>query len=354
MSGASQVVKPAAAGTTGDVRHSRALLLTLACLAVVAATVAGLARARSGASSDGVVVIMTQLGFQGGAAAGTGMVLTSSGRVLTNNHVIAGATSVRVTVPNTHRSYTAHVVGYDVADDVAVLKLDGASGLATVTRGSSAVAVGDSVTAVGNAGGSGSITTSGGKVTRVGETISVRDDHGRVEELTDLIQASTRVQPGDSGGALLDGNGRVVGMITAASGSRRFRFDGASSNAAFAIRIAKASGIAQQIVAGRRSAVVHIGPTAFLGVSVGAVDGSSPATSGALIAGVVPDGPADSAGLAAGDVITTVAGKPVAAPSDISTILLTKKPGTRIAVAYVERSGARQTATVTLGSGPPQ
>lgn len=335
-------------------RHSRALLLTLACLAVVAATVAGLARARSGASSDGVVVIMTQLGFQGGAAAGTGMVLTSSGRVLTNNHVIAGATSVRVTVPNTHRSYTAHVVGYDVADDVAVLKLDGASGLATVTRGSSAVAVGDSVTAVGNAGGSGSITTSGGKVTRVGETISVRDDHGRVEELTDLIQASTRVQPGDSGGALLDGNGRVVGMITAASGSRRFRFDGASSNAAFAIRIAKASGIAQQIVAGRRSAVVHIGPTAFLGVSVGAVDGSSPATSGALIAGVVPDGPADSAGLAAGDVITTVAGKPVAAPSDISTILLTKKPGTRIAVAYVERSGARQTATVTLGSGPPQ
>jgi S1-C subfamily serine protease len=337
------------------VRHSRALLLTLACLAVVAATVAGLARARSGASSDGVVVITTQLGFQGGAAAGTGMVLTSSGRVLTNNHVIAGATSVRVTVPKTHRSYSAHVVGYDVADDVAVLKLDGASGLATVTRGSSSsVAVGDTVTAVGNAGGSGSITTSGGKVTRIGETISVRDDHGRVEELTDLIQASTRVQPGDSGGALLDGNGRVVGMITAASGSRRFRFDGASSNAAFAIRIAKASGIAQQIVAGRRSAVVHIGPTAFLGVSVGAVDGSSPATSGALIAGVVPDGPADSAGLAAGDVITTVAGKPVAAPSDISTILLTKKPGARIAVAYVERSGARHTATVTLGSGPPQ
>jgi len=337
------------------VRHSRALLLTLACLAVVAATVAGLARARSGASGDGVVVITTQLGFQGGAAAGTGMVLTSSGRVLTNNHVIAGATSVRVTVPKTHRSYSAHVVGYDVADDVAVLKLDGASGLATVTRGSSSsVAVGDTVTAVGNAGGSGSITTSGGKVTRIGETISVRDDHGRVEELTDLIQASTRVQPGDSGGALLDGNGRVVGMITAASGSRRFRFDGASSNAAFAIRIAKASEIAQQIVAGRRSAVVHIGPTAFLGVSVGAVDGSSPATSGALIAGVVPDGPADSAGLAAGDVITTVAGKPVAAPSDISTILLTKKPGARIAVAYVERSGARHTATVTLGSGPPQ
>jgi len=337
------------------VRHSRALLLTLACLAVVAATVAGLARARSGASSDGVVVITTQLGFQGGAAAGTGMVLTSSGRVLTNNHVIAGATSVRVTVPKTHRSYSAHVVGYDVADDVAVLKLDGASGLATVTRGSSSsVAVGDTVTAVGNAGGSGSITTSGGKVTRIGETISVRDDHGRVEELTDRSQASTRVQPGDSGGALLDGNGRVVGMITAASGSRRFRFDGASSNAAFAIRIAKASGIAQQIAAGRRSAVVHIGPTAFLGVSVGAVDGSSPATSGALIAGVVPDGPADSAGLAAGDVITTVAGKPVAAPSDISTILLTKKPGARIAVAYVERSGARHTATVTLGSGPPQ
>jgi len=335
--------------------HARALLLTLACLTAVAATVAGLAHARSSASSDGVVVITAQLGFQNGAAAGTGMVLTPSGRVLTNNHVIAGATSVRVTVPKTHRSYTAHVVGYDMADDVAVLKLESASGLATVTRGSSSsIAVGDTVTAVGNAGGRGSITTSAGKVTRVGQTISVSDDHGRVEQLADLIEASTRVQPGDSGGALVDSNGRVVGMVTAASASRRFRFDGAPSNAAFAIRIAKAFGIAQQIVSGGGSANVHIGATAFMGVSVGAVDGSSPATSGALIAGVVPDGPADSAGLAEGDVITAVGGKGITAPSDISTILLTKKPGSRIAVAYVERSGAKHTATVTLASGPPQ
>jgi len=206
------------------------------------------------------------------------------------------------------------------------------------------------VTAVGNAGGTGSITTSSGKVTRVGQTISVRDDHGRVEQLTDLIQASTHVRPGDSGGALMDRNGRVVGMITAASGSRSFRFDGASSNAAFAIRIAKASGIAQQIAAGRRSADVHIGPTAFMGVSIGAAEGSA----GALIAGVVPDGPADSAGLAAGDTITAVAGKSIAAPSDISTILLTKSPGARISVGYTDRSGVQHTATVTLGSGPPQ
>src|SRR3954463_13410964 len=204
-------------GTTGDMRlRARALLLTLSGLALIAA-VAGPAQARAHATRDGVVVVLTSLGYEGGAAAGTGMVLTSSGRVLTNNHVIAGATSVRVSVPKTGHTYTAHVVGYDVPDDVAVLQLDKASGLTTVTReSSSAVAVGDTVTAVGNAGGTGTIATAGGKVTRVRRTITVRDDHGRLEKLeklADLIETSTHVEPGDSGGALLNSGGRVVGMI---------------------------------------------------------------------------------------------------------------------------------------------
>src|SRR3954453_19294986 len=147
-------------GTTGDMGlPARALLLTLSGLVLIA-DVAGPAQARAHATRDGVVVVLTSLGYEGGAAAGTGMVLTSSGRVLTNNHVIAGATSVRVSVPKTGHTYSAHVVGYDVPDAVAVLQLENASGLTTVTRDSSpGVSVGDTVTAVGNAGGTGTIAT---------------------------------------------------------------------------------------------------------------------------------------------------------------------------------------------------
>src|SRR3954462_2143488 len=184
-------------GTTGDMRlPARALLLTLSGLALIA-DVAGPAQARAHATRDGVVVVLTSLVYEGGAAAGTGMVLTSSGRVLTNNHVIAGGTSVRVSVPKTGHTYSAHVVGHDVPDDAAA----------------------------------------GGTVTRVRRTITVRDDHGRLEKLAGLIETSTHVQPGDSGGALLNSSGRVVGMITAASGSDRFRLRGAASKAAFAIPI---------------------------------------------------------------------------------------------------------------------
>jgi len=333
--------------------HRRTTFLVLCASALGAIAVSGsFAQARTNAARDGVVVVMTKLGYQGGAAAGTGMVLTTSGRVVTNNHVIAGATSVSVTVPSTRRTYTAQVIGYDVADDVALLQLQGASNLATVTRGnSSAVALGDAVTAVGNAGGTGSLSSAAGKVIGLARSIRAGDDQGRSESLTGLIETNAHVRPGDSGGALLDSGGRVVGMVTAASGSS-FRFRGAPAASAFAIPVAKAFAIAQKIAAGRSSAVVHVGPTAFLGVQVTAVDAGS--TSGALIAGVVRDGPAASAGIEAGDVIKTLAGRSVASPSVISSILLTKKPGMRIGVVYLDGSGQRHTASVTLATGPPQ
>jgi S1-C subfamily serine protease len=334
------------------VRQRRTALLALCVLALCAlAAAAGIAHARTGAARDGIVIVMTKLGFQGGAAAGTGMVLTPSGQVVTNNHVIAGATTVSVTVPSTRRTYTAQVVGYDVADDVALLQLRDASSLTTVTRGNSAaVAVGDAVTAVGNAGGAGSLSSAAGKVIAVGRSIRAGDDEGRSESLTGLIETNAHVRPGDSGGALLDSGGRVVGMVTAASGSS-FRFRGAPGTSAFAIPIAKAFSIAQKIAAGRSSGRIHVGPTAFLGVQVTASDAGTP---GALIAGVVRGGPAASAGIEAGDVITTLAGRRVTAPSALSGIILTKKPGMRIAVAWIDGASTSHTATVTLASGPPQ
>src|SRR3954447_18172763 len=131
--------------------HARLVLVVVVAVAV-AAVAAGVALAQTHATpvGTGVVVVETTLAYQGGHAAGTGMVLTSSGEVLTNNHVIRGATAVKIVVPGTTRVYTAKVVGYDVADDVTVLQASGASNLKTISTATSKIAVGDSVTAVGN------------------------------------------------------------------------------------------------------------------------------------------------------------------------------------------------------------
>jgi S1-C subfamily serine protease len=350
--------------TTWGMKIVRKLPRRVAILVVVGLLVAsvgaGIALARGTARpiGSGVVVIDTNLAYQGGAAAGTGMVLTSSGEVLTNNHVISGATTIKVVVPKTGHSYTARVVGYDRTADVAVLQLQGASNLKTVSTSSAKLTVGATVTALGNAGGNGSITSATGTVTGLGKSITASDDAGGSEQLTGLIETNAGVQPGDSGGPLVNSQGKVVGMDTAASSSR-FGFQGISATDAYAIPIAKALTIAHAISSGKASATVHVGATAFLGIEVESVvtpgfGGQGASASGALIAGVVPGGPAASAGLVAGDVITAINGHTVSSPSAVSALVLTKKPGAKIGVAYVDPSGASHTTTVTLGSGPAQ
>src|SRR5438105_15910062 len=160
----------------------RMLTLTVAGLVAIG-VVPGVALARSSATpiGTGIVVIETALGYQGGAAAGTGIVLTSSGEVLTNNHVIRGATAVKVVVPGTTHTYTARVVGYDVADDVAVLQAAGASNLKAVSTASSKLSVGDVVTAGGNAGGTGTLTSAIGTITGLRQSVVVSDDQGGAE-----------------------------------------------------------------------------------------------------------------------------------------------------------------------------
>jgi S1-C subfamily serine protease len=296
--------------------------------------------------TTGVVDIETNLAYQNAAAAGTGMVLTSSGEVLTNNHVIRGATTIRVLVPQTGRTYAARVLGYDVADDVALLELQGASGLKTVRLGdSSKVRRGQSVTAVGNAGGTRTLTVTTGTITAVGRTITVNDDQGGTERLTSLLQTNADLQPGDSGGPLLDAARRVVGMDTAASASFVFQ-RGASDG--YAIPVNRALAIVHQIEAGKASAAVHVGATAFLGVSIAQSDAGAPIT------GVVSGSPADRAGLVPGDVITSFNGKTVASPTALQKLVLQQSPGAKVQLGWTDQSGAPQTATVTLGSGPPQ
>jgi S1-C subfamily serine protease len=338
---------------------SKRLVLLVALGLVIASVATGIALARATTKpiGTGVVVIDTNLAYQGGAAAGTGMVLTSSGEVLTNNHVISGATTIKVVVPKTGKSYTARVVGYDKSADVAVLQLQGASNLKTISVSSAKVAVGAKVTAVGNAGGTGSITTASGTVTGLGRSITASDEQGSSEQLAGLIETNAGVQPGDSGGPLVNSHGQVVGMDTAASTG--FGYQSISATDAYAIPIAKALALAHTISSGKASATVHIGATAFLGVQVESLDAAgfgfgTASGSGALVAGVVSGGPAASAGLAAGDVITSIDGRTVSSPTTISTVVLAKKPGAKIKVTYVDQSGTSQTTTVTLGTGPAQ
>jgi S1-C subfamily serine protease len=318
-----------------------------------AAATATLTRSTVTALDRGVVDIDTNLGYQDGAAAGTGMVLSPNGIVLTNNHVIRDATTIRVVVPATHRGYAATVIGYDVSDDVAVLKLKGASGLATISVGnSSVVRRGDRVTAIGNAGGvGGKPSRAHGTITAVGQSITASDG-STSENLRGLLETNARLQPGDSGGALVDSSGHVIGMNTAASTGFYFQ---TSASQGFAIPINRALSLAKQIIAGQASTSVHIGPTPFLGVDVASADSfPGPVTSGVVVGAVIPSSPAARAGLSAGDVIVSLDGRQVSSPSSLTSLLLRNRPGTKVSVGWIDQLTGSQTATVTLASGPPQ
>jgi len=369
-------------GESGGRHRRRRFILAGASFGAAAAlTIAGLGAANAfGATTlttaqvaskvdPGLVDVVSTLGYQNGEAAGTGQVLTSTGEVLTNNHVIDGATSVKVRDIGNGRTYTAKVVGYNKTKDVAVLQLQNASGLQTVSLSSAGVQAGQKVVAVGNAlgkGGTPSVAT--GKVTATGRTITASDeDAGNAEQLHGLIQTNAGIQPGDSGGPLLNTAGDVVGMNTAASSNISTTAFGTQSQQpatqAFAIPITEATSIASQIEAGQASSTVHIGATAFLGVEVspessaggfggfGNGDGSS-ASGGATVAGVVNGSAAAQAGLAEGDVITSVAGHTIASSTDVSSALAAHHPGDKISLSWTDQSGQSQTATVTLGSGP--
>jgi S1-C subfamily serine protease len=232
-----------------------------------------------------------------------------------------------------------------------VLQLQKASNLKTVTIGNASnLKLGARVTAVGNAGGTGTLTSSRGTVTGLKKSITVQGDNGTTEQLAGLIETNATLQPGDSGGPLLNSAGRVVGIDTAATSNSPFALSASSDG--YAIPIGKATTIAKLVVSGKSSATVHIGATAFLGVELG--NSPSFAGQGATIVGVVPGGPAAAAGLVPGDVITAAAGRAVSVPSDIAPIILAHKPGDKISIAYTDASGQSQTATITLASGPPQ
>jgi S1-C subfamily serine protease len=334
---------------------TRFLLRAIALFAAVAAAVAAPALARQSSASakpvanQGIVDIDTTLGYEQSEAAGTGIVVTSSGEVLTNNHVIKGATKISVVDVVTHKRYAANVVGYDVADDIAVLDLVGASGLATAPLGSSSsLKIGQLVRAIGNAGGRGGVPSiATGTISALNQRITASDEsNGTSENLTKLIATTAAVEPGDSGGPLVNASGRVIGIVTA--GSSGFAFQ-ASSTRGFAIPINKVRALAKQIVAGNASKRIHVGETAFLGISI---DAQVPG--GAEIAGVLPDSAAEKAGVETGDLITSLNGVPLGSASDLQSVVLTLKPGKPVPLQWEDQFGTVSSGTITPASGPPQ
>jgi S1-C subfamily serine protease len=322
--------------------------------------------------SPALVDINSVFSLQNAQRAGTGIVFTSNGEILTNNHVIDGATKISVTDIGNGKTYHATVVGYDSTHDIAVLQLQGACGLKTATLGDSAkAAVGESVVAIGNAGGTGGTpSNAGGSIVAVNQSITAGDSlDGASEQLSGLIQVNAGIQPGDSGGSLVNSAGQVIGIDTAASQSDSFQ---ASATEGFAIPIDQALAVAQQVESGQPSTTVHVGSTAFLGVLLsapapaseaqgspdnlfGTGPGSSggPSASGPTISSVVSGGPAAHAGLAPGDVITSLGAQRVDANTPVSTLLIGHHPGDKINLGWVDSTGQSHTATVDLGSGPP-
>lgn len=307
--------------------------------------------------SPALVDINTNLSYQNEQAAGTGIVLTSNGEVLTNNHVIDGATSISVTDIGNGQTYKANVVGYDRTGDIAVIQLVGASGLQTASIAKGTATVGQGVVGVGNAGGAGGTPSSaGGSVTSLGQSITASDSGGgNSENLTGLIETNCDIQPGDSGGALVNDKGSVIGMDTAASTS-----SSASSgqSQAYAIPIATALSVARSIEAGRASSTIHIGATGFLGIQVqdsSATSGGSSqtTTNGAVVDGTLSGSPGAGAGLVQGDVITGLDGTTINNSTDLSTALGVHHPGDVIHLQWTDQSGDSHTSSVTLAVGPP-
>ena len=307
-------------------------------------------------TDPGLVDINTTLGYQQAQAAGTGMVLTSSGEVLTNNHVINGATSITARDIGNGRTYQAKVVGYDHSHDVAVLQLQGASGLQTVTLGDSGSASsGQKVVALGNAlgkGGTPAVAT--GHIASLGASITASDEGaGTSEQLTGLIHHNAGIQPGDSGGPLVNTTGQIIGINTAASQGTQFQ---GQQTQAFAIPINQAKSIADQIEAGTSSTTVHIGPTGLLGVQIMSANSAAAngiqTGAGATVAGVVSGTPAAGAGLTQGDVIVSVNGQSVSSPEQLQSALGQHHPGDSVTIGWQDQTGQTQSASVVLANGP--
>jgi S1-C subfamily serine protease len=314
---------------------------------------------------DSVININTVLDPEG-AAAGTGIIISSSGIAITNNHEINNSTSIRAEIAATGRTYSATVLGYNIVADVAVIQLEGASGLEAADLGSSDdLMIGDAVVALGNAGGvGGQPQVATGSVTGLDEQITASESDGRnTQTLEDLIKVNANIRSGDSGGPLVDDTGAVVGMNAAASarnGLGGFPSAGSQSEG-YAIPIEKAIAIAKKIISKEGGTDIHVGANrATIGVWV--PDDSASVNrgglgqrtgGGAVVQDVTNGSGADKAGITAGSTITAVDGVAVTSASGLTRVMVPHQPGDSVEITWTDSSGTSHRATIKLGSGPP-
>jgi S1-C subfamily serine protease len=351
--------------------------------------------------APGLVIINTTLQYNSERAAATGMVINSDGLVLTNNHVIEDSTSITAQTANGHQ-YRAKVLGYDVTGDIALIQLQGASGLKTVPLGDSvSVKTGDSVVGMGNAEGQYAIVPVTGQVTALNQTITAGDQGGSIsqETLHNMIQTNANIVAGDSGGPLANSAGQVIGMDTAGNNGG---FAVQQSSAGYAIPIDNALAVARQIAQGQASSTVRIGYPPFMGIYIGQGSNSDPqaqaqqqngsfggngaggngfggngfggngnqscatsngnlgpvdnianVSSGTLIVGTICGSPAAAVGMTAGSVITAVNGQAIGSPDSLTGVVSKFRPGDTISVTWVSPSGQHTTSTIKLTAGPP-
>ena len=273
------------------------------------------------------------------SGAGSGVIISSDGYILTCDHVVSGASNITVTIGD--KDYTATVVGEDSTSDIAVIKID-ADGLTPAIVGDSdKLAVGDNVLAVGNPLGELGGTVTSGIVSALNRSVSIQSSSS-VNTMS-LIQMDASVSPGNSGGGLFNMNGELVGIVNAKSS------DSDAEGLGFAIPVNDAVKVAQELLENG-----YVTGRPYLGISYYAVTDAQTAAQlgvnayGVYIVEVVKGGPADKAGLQAGDRIVSVDGSEVATQSDLGTLMQDHKAGDTIEIT-VARGGQMQTVSVTLG-----
>ncbi len=286
-----------------------------------------------------------------GKGVGTGFIVRDDGVIVTNCHVVQGASRITVfTSAERPVSYGARVIGGDCEHDLAVLKID-AHGLATVPLGSSGgLRLGQSVVAIGYALAlEGGPTVTAGIVSSLDRTIQVQDPGCTVcprgvRTYSNVIQTDAAINHGNSGGPLVDMNGRVVGINSAGSDN--------AENIGFAISIDSAKQAIRQAIADPLKA------TAYLGVSTRDITSDLafqlglPTERGALVLATLTNGPAAHAGIRDGDVIVEVDGQEVTSAEDLGRILDTLHPGTAVVVRVIGGDGSPRDLTVDLGTRP--
>jgi S1-C subfamily serine protease len=309
------------------------------------------------AIDSAVVDINADTAGGAGEVAGTGMIITSNGEVLTNNHVIDDTINIRAQIDGAGRVYQVKVIGYDASDDVALVQLEGASGLPTVPVGdSSKVAPGDAITVLGNALGKGGTPAEvSGTVSSLGQQITASDDSNDTETLTDMIEVNAAIEPGDSGGPEVNASGQVIGMTTAGQTSGNPGRETASTTG-FAIPINKAMQIITEIRDGS-GPHVHIGYAALLGVEVSTAQpqtqpncDTSEASTGAWVSVVEPNSPASNTGLAACGRITGIGGVSVTNQNDLHNAMEGFVAGQTVTLTWMDSSAQTHSATITLGT----